>query len=164
MNARRENQIAWMLVGGVGVSILGLFVTILMFVSAMGLRSKTPLILVALGPIMIVGGVVMAGWGVFFGHMTNRSASNAGVRGLNHCYVVGRFAMSPRGEMIFSDFEELDDPKTKFFVRLKLPDGRDDEFECSQELISQIGEGMVGNVQVKGRWLGSFVAVPRAAN
>jgi hypothetical protein len=84
------------------------------------------------------------------------------VRWLTNCYVVGRFAVNANGDMVFSDFEEMDHPKDKFFVQLKTPDGRQDEFECSRELIGQIGEGMLGNVQVKGRWLGSFTAVPRA--
>jgi hypothetical protein len=162
MNARRENQIAWMLFLGVGMSLVGIFVTMMAFGSAIGMKSTTPVLLIALGPIMIVGGILLAGWGIFAGHMTNRKAENAGARWLSNCYVVGRFAVNQNGEMIFSDFEDLDHPRTKFFVRLKGQDGQDDEFECSQDLIAQIGEGMVGNVQVKGRWLGSFTPVPRA--
>lgn len=160
MNARKENQIAWMLVGGVAMSLIGILVTMLAFGSALGLHSKSPLILIALGPIMVVGGIALAGWGVFAGHMTNKKADSSGVQWIPNCYVVGRYEMNQIGEMIFSDFN-YDEPKSKFFVRLKLPDGSDQEYQCSPELMDQIGEGMIGNVQVKGRWLGSFVAVPR---
>ena len=162
MNARRENQIAWMILLGVGMMIVSIGVTILSFGSATNLKSKTPIFMMVLGPLLFVGGVALLGWGVFYGHFTNRQASSGGVRWLTDCYVVGRFAVNSNGDMVFSDFEELDHPKTKFFVQLKTPDGRQDEFECSRELIGQIGEGMIGNVQVKGRWLGSFTAVPRA--
>lgn len=154
MNARREDQIAWMLVVGIFMLPIGFFVLM------MGMATKA-MVLMALGPLVFVGGVVLAGWGVFFGHFTNRSASKSGVQWVYNCYVVGRFAIDQNGEMIFSDFEENDLPRVKFFVRLKHPEGHDQEYECSRELISQIGEGMMGSVQVKGRWLGSFVPAPR---
>lgn len=162
MNARKENQIAWMLVLGGALAFLGLIVLILAFLSSMSLRSKTPPIVIALGPIMIIGGIALAGWGVFYGHLSNRKADKAGTRFIPDCYIVGRFAYNENKDMIFSDFEELDSPKDKFYVRLKTADGRDEEFECSRDLIVQVGEGMIGDAQAKGRWLGSFVAKPRA--
>jgi hypothetical protein len=79
---------------------------------------------------------------------------------VTQCYVVARFAINEIGEMIFDNFD-FDAPNARYYVRLKMPDGRDEEFECAQELLNQVGEGMVGNVQINGRWLGSFVPVPR---
>ena len=154
MNARRENQIAWMLVLGIFMLPLGIFVLM------MGMATKAT-VLMGLGPLLFVGGVVLAGWGIFFGHFTNRSVDKSNVQLVSGCYVVGRFAIDQNNEMVFSDFEELDLPRVKFFVRLKHPDGHDQEYECSRELISQIGEGMTGSAQFKGRWLGSFTPAPR---
>jgi hypothetical protein len=162
VNARKENQIAWMLVLGIAILLLGILVTIFAFGSAMGLKSKTPPLFVALGPIMVLGGIVLAGWGVFYGHFFNRKVDQGGVRFLRGCYVVGRFAYNENKDMIFSDFEELDSPKAKFYVRIKTADGQDEEFECARALIEQVGEGMIGDAQAKGRWLGSFVPKPRA--
>jgi hypothetical protein len=162
MNARKENQIAWMLVLGVAIILIGMLVMILAFGSAMSLKSKTPPVFVALGPIMIIGGIVLAGFGVVSGHMSNRKVATGGLRVLTNCYVVGRFAYNENQEMIFSDFEDMDSPKDKFYVRLRTEQGQDEELECSQALIAQVGEGMIGNAQVRGRWLGSFVPVPRA--
>ncbi|MBC8065982.1 MAG: hypothetical protein H7Y17_14205 [Chlorobia bacterium] len=161
MNARRENQIAWMLLLGVAMSLMGIFVTMMAFGSAMGMKSKSPIFLIALGPLMVVGGIVLAGFGVFSGHRFNRKTANSGVEWLSNCYIVGRYGVNEVGEMVFSDFEELDSPKAKFFVRIKTSGGQDAEYECSKELVSQIGEGMMGNVQVRGRWLGSFTPLPR---
>ncbi|HJP82067.1 MAG TPA: hypothetical protein VJ835_01055 [Fimbriimonadaceae bacterium] len=161
MNARRENQIAWMLVLGVALVLIGILLSILAFGSATSLKSKTPVFFIALGPIAILGGIALAGFGVFAGHLFNRRTNTSGVRTIANCYVVGRYGVNEIGEMVFSDFEELDHPKSKFFVRLKSSNGQDEEFECSRELVGQIGEGMVGNAMVKGRWLGSFVPVPR---
>lgn len=161
MNARKENQIAWMLVLGVAIVLIGMVVTIFAFGSAMSLKSKTPPMAIALGPIMVLGGILLAGWGVFYGHFTNRKLDQGGMRFFPDCYVVGRFAYNENRDMIFSDFEEMDSPKDKFYVRIKTADGRDEEFECSRDLIVQVGEGMVGNAQAKGRWMGSFVPKPR---
>ncbi len=161
MNARRENQIAWMLILGVAAILIGILVSILSFGAAMNLRNKTPIFLIALGPILIVGGIALIGYGVFSGHATNRKAQAGGVRHVPDCYVVGVYAINERGEMIFADYDLLDHPKCKFFVRLKLPDGSDAELECARELMMNIGEGMKGNAQIKGRWLGSFVPVMR---
>lgn len=154
MNVRRENQIAGMLLVGILMLPGGIFVML------GGMMFKAQL-LMALGLVISVGGVFLAGWGVFFGHATNRSAGKSGVQWVNNCYVVGRFAIDQNGEMIFSEFEDNDLPRVKFFVRLKHPEGHDQEYECSRELISQIGEGMTGSAQVKGRWLGSFTPAPR---
>jgi len=162
MNARKENTIAWMLVLGIAIVLLGILVTIFAFGSAMSLKSKTPGFVIALGPIMVCVGIAVAGWGVFYGHYANRKADTGGVRFYPDCYIVGRFAYNENHEMIFSDFEEIDSPKAKFYVRIKTADGRDEEFECSPALIDQVGEGMIGNAQVKGRWMGSFVPKPRA--
>lgn len=155
MHARREDQIARMLIFGVLLIPVGFFC--LLF----GIGTKS-IVLMCLGPILFAGAVFLIGWAVFYGHFTNRSAGRAGVQWINGCYVVGRYSLDRNHEMAFSDFEENDLPGVKFFVRIKHPDGHDQEYECSRELISQIGEGMMGSVQVKGRWLGSFTPAPRA--
>lgn len=161
MNARKENLIAWMLLLSVALVLGGIFMTMIGFGSAMGIKSKSPIFFIAMGPVMVVLGVVLAGWAVFSGHLTNKKMDSAGPQTINGCYIVGRYALNEIGEMIFSDFEDIDHPKAKFFVRIKTAQGKDEEYECSPQLMSQIGEGMVGNVQVRGRWLGSFVPVPR---
>jgi prepilin signal peptidase PulO-like enzyme (type II secretory pathway) len=53
MNARRENQIAWMLVLGVAIVLVGILITILSFGSAVSLKSKTPAFMMFLGPIWL---------------------------------------------------------------------------------------------------------------
>lgn len=163
MNARRENQIAWMLILGIALVLLGILTTMLAMGAAMNLKSKAPLTFIIMGPLMFVGGIILAGYGVFSGHMTNRKSASGGVQVLSNCYIVGKYALNERGEMVFSDYEVLDHPKCKFFVRIKNAQGQDFELECARELMDQIGEGMVGNVQMKGRWLGSFTPVPRGA-
>lgn len=163
MNARRENQIAWMLVLGIAISLAGIVVSILGFGSAMSLKSKSPVAFIAMGPVMILAGIALAGYGVFYGHYSNKKSASGGLQVLNGCYIVGRYATNEIGEMVFSDFEDLDHPKAKFFVRIKTAGGVDGEYECSRELIRNIGEGMVGNVQIRGRWLGSFTPVPRVS-
>ena len=153
MNARRENQISWMLLLGVAGFFGGGFV----FLIGMVLKAIP---LMAMGPILILGGLCLAGYGVFSGMSFNKKASTGGVRMMSECYVVARFAVNQIGEMIFDNFE-FDAPGARYYVRLKMPDGRDEEFECAHDLVMQVGEGMIGNVQVNGHWLGSFIPVPR---
>ena len=160
MNARKEGQIATLLMLGVGAIIVGVLVFMFAIVIGMRVSGSGGMILMALGPILVVAGEVMAGIGVASGHSVNRAATNAAVVNLENCYVVARFGINETGEMLFNDYD-WDLPRMRYYVRLKMPNGLDEEFECSYELLSQVGEGMVGNVQVKGRWLGSFTPVPR---
>jgi len=129
------------------------------FIFGIGIVLKT-IVLMAFGPIVTVLGVALAGYAVFSGVSFNKKTSTGGVRMMSECYVVARFAVNEIGEMIFDNFD-FDAPNARYYVRLKMPDGRDEEFECAHDLVMQVGEGMIGNVQVNGRWLGSFIPVPR---
>ena len=58
-------------------------------------------------------------------------------------------------------FEEADRPK--FYIRMQTPTGGSYEYETSEETFWQCGEGMVGEAEIQGKWLGKFVPYIGAA-
>lgn len=73
-----------------------------------------------------------------------------------HARVIARFALSRDGNMHTdpSYIEGIDDPR--FYVRLAFGGDAPEEFRCEEQVFWQAGEGMTGEAEVQGRWLGRF--------
>ncbi|MEA2551988.1 MAG: hypothetical protein QOJ65_164 [Fimbriimonadaceae bacterium] len=69
--------------------------------------------------------------------------------------VLARYATNRQGETAVLDWD-LVDPDLRFYVRMELSDGNKAEFQCVREVFDQCGEGMRGEAQYQGRWLGAF--------
>lgn len=116
-----------------------------------------------------VGAALFAGLGFLFlvgglGLLTFAMVSVATIGGLEkrgvrmtdkNTKVLARYATNRRGETLVLEWQ-FDDPGTKFYARLRLSDGSTAEFQCVQEVFYACGEGMTGEAQYQGRWLGAF--------
>jgi hypothetical protein len=152
MNAPRESRLATMLVAG------GIVMAASLVITALGLLLPWFWIL---GPIFFVVGLALVAASVFGGIAHNRQVGGSqNYREAPMAFVVARFAINHIGEMIFANFDE-DAPEARYYVRLRFPDGHDEELECAFPVCAQAGEGMFGDATIQGRWLGAFVPRPR---
>jgi len=101
-------------------------------------------------------GVLMVAAGLGYGIWLNANRATGPRKVWDGVRVVARYGYNRDGIMLTSEFdlEVADDPK--YYVRLLLPDGRQDEFECTPAVYFQAGEGMLGDAEVQGKWLGHF--------
>ena len=148
-----------MIAGGVMI-LVGFGCTVLLFTVARMLGGGALALFSLLGPITFVAGLALIGFAILSGIQHNRKAEMGPSRVAPQVYVMARFAVNEVGEMIFSNFDE-DAIGGRFYVRLRFPDGHDEELECAYPVFAQAGEGMWGSAAIKGRWLGSFTLIPR---
>jgi hypothetical protein len=78
------------------------------------------------------------------------------VRTLNRVRVVARYGINRQGA-VMADWELEQDESAKTYVKLAIGPGVFEEFECAREMYYQAGEGMMGDAEIQGRWLGRFV-------
>lgn len=102
------------------------------------------------GLLMMLGGI---GYGLWTHHHRNRGARLTH----EHARVLARYGYTRDWHMLTADWEleQADDPR--HYVKLRLPTGEVEEFECSPETFFHCGEGMEGEAQTEGKWLGRFV-------
>lgn len=112
------------------------------------------LLLMPVGLALVIAGLV-SGWGSAFGDPRKRPVQNTvGV------YVIAKVIVDDRGDHVFEPSvyqpEEL-----KFLVQIRLPSGKQVEFETSPEVFDEVAEGMMGDIMHQGRWLSQFKFRPK---
>ena len=79
--------------------------------------------------------------------------------GSQHTYpqavIIALFCTDQQGEVVVYP-EEYPSHTLRYYVRLRLPKGESDEFECSLALFQQLREGMRGRAVCKGNQLLAF--------
>ncbi len=73
--------------------------------------------------------------------------------------IIALFCTNREGEMIVYP-QGYSASELRYYVRLGLPDGSSDEFECSPALYWQLREGMRGRAVCKGNLLLAFYPYP----
>ncbi len=162
---KSEKIVGWLIFGGVIAVILGIILTWLLYlggtVRIMATDGKDPgmYALRGLGPLLVIAGLVSSVTGILMGwHRAKRPESGKGVQQIDpNTRVVGKFAFR-EGEMLTSDWqwEGIDD--CEFYVKLEMSTGRVMEFQCSEAVFANCGDGLRGEATYDGRWLGRFVA------
>lgn len=112
--------------------------------------------LVALALLGIFLGVCIAIGGLLYGYFQEKN-KNEGVRMvIGHARIIARFAIDKNGYLITdeSSFEFQD--KLRYYVRILSPTEGSLEYECSPPVFYQCGEGMLGDAEITGRWIGAF--------
>ena len=100
-------------------------------------------------------GVALCVGSVFYGLYFNRQQTSGKRRTVADALILSRYALSPQGAMLSDwELEGADDPR--FYVRMKLPDGRASEYPVAPEAYFSCGEGMAGEAELQGKWLGRF--------
>jgi hypothetical protein len=77
--------------------------------------------------------------------------------------VLARYGFTKNWVMITAEWELEQADNPHHFVRLEFGPNDVRELECSEQVYFQCGEGMFGDVELQGKWLGKFtpyVGVP----
>ncbi|MFQ3611983.1 MAG: hypothetical protein SNJ72_10880, partial [Fimbriimonadales bacterium] len=157
---KERHGMGWLLMLGGAMMLLGFLIT---GITCLGgivnfTRHGDPsLLLIAwLGVAVAVAGILIMA-GVFgYGIWLDRNRFKGPQTTLNPVYVVATYVVDRTTQETVSYWREYPVEQLRFFVRLRLPNRRDDEFECAPELFSSVGEGMMGEAVVQGNWLCSF--------
>lgn len=75
---------------------------------------------------------------------------------VQHARIIARYAITRDHRMVTdeSEFEFLDRPK--YFVKMMTPSEGSIEYQCHHAVFLNCGEGLMGDAEVQGQWLGSF--------
>jgi len=111
-----------------------------------------------IGVLMMIGGVVYGFW--------RNSKDRVGVRRIEkNLRVLARYVYD-RGHLITSEWDIEAAEKPRYYVRAMYENGSTEELETSPENYNNCGEGMFGEAEIQGRWLGRFtpyIGVPPAS-
>lgn len=103
---------------------------------------------------LLLAGGVMGGIGYMIWRDRRPEAGTR--RTVAGAYVITRCGYE-KGRLITSDYDFDVAERPRFYVTLQLPDGTRGEFETVKEVYFNAGEGMTGEAELKGRWLGRFL-------
>ena len=70
--------------------------------------------------------------------------------------VISRYVYE-NGRMVIAEWEIEALERPRYYVKILWPDGSVDELETAESVWRNCGEGMFGEAERKGRWLGRFV-------
>jgi hypothetical protein len=166
--SRQESLVGCCLFGGAGIIVLGIFLTWMFAMGGVfrGTYTRNPgtdaitdagtLNLVPLTITLIFIGIIMVAGALFYGNWFERRGHVGNIRKIDYFRILARFATDRRGNMI-AEYEADQDDKARFYVRGVYPNGEVDEYEVSPEVYFSCGEGMTGQAEVQGRWIGRFI-------
>ncbi|MDR3692111.1 MAG: hypothetical protein P4L46_22210 [Fimbriimonas sp.] len=105
----------------------------------------------------IVVGVLMVGGGIGYGLWTAVSQNKGPRRTEPNFRVLARYCYDRSMNLITAEWDIDAADRPKFYVRGVFQDGSVCEFETTEQVYYQAGEGMTGEAEVQGKWLGRFV-------
>lgn len=168
MDAFKEKTVGCLLVAGAVVTVLSLFLTWLFSVggvfrgvatrdpvtdkiSDVGTMNLAPVALTfsGIGILMMLGAV---GYGLWF----NSAALRGPRKVAPNARILSRYGYNRQGYMLNADweFEAAEDPR--YYVRMQIGPSQVSEYQCTEQVFFQCGEGMYGEAELQGNWLGRF--------
>ena len=163
MDPRKEKAVGCVLAGGALLSFCSLPLMYL-FAVAGGFRLTATrgsgadpgtLNLIPLMATVFVVGLILSSVAVAYGLLYSKRQSSGPRRVIADALVLSRYALSKSGSFLNDyEIETIDDPK--FFVRMRTSDGRVGEYPVAPEAYFNCAEGMPGEAELQGRWLGRF--------
>lgn len=105
-----------------------------------------------LPPIFIVMYVV----GLFFGIYSEKSQHQGIRRVRHHCRVIARYAITKDHTMLTDESEFEFHERLRYYVKILDPQEGSLEYECIPAVYFSCGEGMMGDAEIQGTWLGAF--------
>ena len=163
MDPRKEKAAGCVLAGGALMSFCSLPLMYL-FAVAGGYRLTATrnagadagtLNLVPLMITLFVVGLLLSGLAVAYGLLYSKRQANGPRRVVADALVLSRYAVSKSNDLLSDhELETVEDPR--FFVRMRTPDGRVGEYPVAPEAYFNCAEGMPGEAELQGRWLGRF--------
>ncbi len=146
---RAEKAIAMGLGGGVAV-IVGGFV-----LAALGLLLGA--IATVLGIMAILGGIAWVSFSLYQGIQKNNTAFDGPAQVYEDVKILSRSAYDGSARLLIEEWE-MEEPDTRFYVKIELARENRIEFECARETYFYCGEGSRGDATTQGKWLSQYVA------
>ncbi len=169
LGAGKEKTVGCLLVFGLVLTILSCILLWVFSVAGVyrGTYTRTPItnVITDAGtlnyvPLTILGivvGLVMMFSGLGFAFFTMSREKKGPRRTVSNFRVVARYCYDRTMQLITADWDIDVADRPKFYVRGMFEDGLVGEFETTLEVYYQAGEGMVGEAEVQGKWLGRFI-------
>ena len=101
-------------------------------------------------------GILMYVGGLAYGIHSERTQHVGSRRQIQHARVIARYAVTRDHRMVTdeTEFEFLDG--LKYFVKVLSPNEGSVEYQCQFPVYLTCGEGMIGDAEIQGLWLGAF--------
>ncbi len=112
--------------------------------------------LVPLCILFLAVGVAMMLGGVGYGVWVVANEKNGRRVTIEHFRVLARYVYDGP-QMLVAEYEIEAAQRPRFYVRAMLPSGETLEYETDAPVYFNCGEGMLGQAEVQGKWLGMFV-------
>jgi hypothetical protein len=176
IGAFKERIVGWLLVCGFAVTVISGILTWVFSVAGVyrGTYTRTPITneindagslnFVPLTILGIVVGVGMMAAGVGYGLYTMSRSRSGPRKVVPNFKVLARYCYDGGQNLITSDWEVEAAENPRFYVRGVLDNGVVGEFETSTQVYFNAGEGMVGEAELQGQWLGRFIPYIGAAS
>jgi len=120
-------------------------------------RGEAPLMLAFGGALGLVAlGVVLIGIVAGYGLWLHRNRFRAPMQVFPQVYVVARYAVDIHTGDLVPYWHDYAPENLRYYVRLDLGRGVQEEYECALATFQQVGEGMWGEATCKGQWLCAF--------
>ncbi|MEZ0325946.1 MAG: hypothetical protein ACAH95_08560 [Fimbriimonas sp.] len=124
-----------------------------------------PLNLVPLMLTFVVVGMLMFLGGLGYGFWVVKHEKEGPRQTIENFHVVARYAYDKAGYHLVDDGQIEFADRPRFYVRGVMPNGFSSEYEATEAVWRQSGEGMYGEAELQGKWLGRFtpyVGVPQS--
>jgi hypothetical protein len=167
MDPTKEKLAGCALAGGVVLMVMSLFLGWVFTTAGVyrGTYTRTPITnqITDAGPmnylpmtlLVFTIGLVLCVTSVGYGLIYNKRQASGSRRTVPDALILSRYALSPSGDLL-SDWELEGADNPKFYVRMRMPDGKVAEYPVATEAYFNCGEGMAGEAEMQGRWLGRF--------
>lgn len=142
LNPEKQSLVGGLITGG--LVAVGLGVIVAFFLS------------IILGLVIAFGGIATAITGLLIGQrIASGKPQSSAWNEIPDCQIIARFCLNPQGDMMF-DLDPDTTQEIRYFVQLAFHGGSRGEFRCAPEVYFQCGEGMRGEADLQGDWLGRF--------
>jgi len=167
-DAFKEKAVGCLLVGGLAISIVSAIALYMLSLGGFlrGTYTREPvtnritdagtLNLVPLVLLFLTVGVLMCLTGLGYGLWVVASQNKGPRQTVPHFRILARYAYDGP-IMKTADWEIEAAERPRFYVKGMTPDGAVAEYETVIDVFYQAGEGMVGEAELQGRWLGKFI-------
>lgn len=152
---RRDNIIGWLMFAGLIIFFLGGAIVYTLAIGGGIGGAKVDGIFNVMKWFPLVGLLMYIG-GLAYG-IHSEKTEYVGVRtALPNVRILARYAITRDHRMVSdeSEFEFLDRPK--YYVKVLSPTDGSVEYQCHHAVFLTCGEGMMGDAEVQGQWLGAF--------
>ena len=169
LGAFKEKTVGCMLVAGAVISVLSFGLLWMFSLSGVyrGTATRTPITneindagalnFVPLCILGVVFGLLMLFGAIGYGFWTMANERSGPRHVVSNFRVLARYCYDHSMQLITSDWDIDVADRPKFYVRGVLETGVVGEFETTLEVYYQAGEGMTGEAELQGKWLGRFV-------